>query len=143
MSDEPAARHEHIRLTVDFGRVQALDLFVIKMSYDLSRLISCASQSSHHVVWFRLYWIQSGMRAATDELALGLSLDQGRDESAAGGDVERQVHGIGGLPMHLACGSPVIRSPSRDLGEQRVRDFDEIGLRTVGKVHRLEIMAQH
>ena len=35
VSDEPAARHEHIRLTVDFGRVQALDLFVIKVSYDL------------------------------------------------------------------------------------------------------------
>ncbi len=35
VSDEPATRHKHIGLTVDFGRVQALDLFVTKVSYDL------------------------------------------------------------------------------------------------------------
>jgi hypothetical protein len=56
--------------------------------------------------------------------------------------VEHQVLGIAGLPVHLACGLPVIRCPSPHLGEQRVRDFNEVALRTLAEIHRLEIMAQ-
>jgi hypothetical protein len=56
--------------------------------------------------------------------------------------VEHQVLGIAGLPVHLACGLPVIRCPSSDLGDQRVHDFNEVALRTLGEIHRLDIMAQ-
>jgi len=71
-----------------------------------------------------------------------LPSDDGRDVSAAGGDVEHQVLGIAGLPVHLACGLPSHWMSIARLGEQRVRDFNEVALRTLAEIHRLEIMAQ-
>ena len=81
------------------------------------------------------------MHVGVNEPVFRLVSDNAGDVSAARGDVEHQVHGIAGLPVHFACGPPVIRCPSLDLRQHRIRGFDEVVLRTLSEVHSLERIA--